>query len=253
MRPVELAFDVIEHLSQHQPAGVSEIARLANIPKSTAQRVLSSLHGTGWIEPTGGDRPMWRLTLRALVASGQTGAHHAAFRAVALGVMEDLRRQSEETVLLTRRFEDRLVLIERLDGLRPVRYFFPYGAVSPLHSTATGQAMLAALPLTELEAFLARPLDRVTGNTITDPDALRSTLAEIRGRGFSVNLGGNIFDVHAVGAAILGRDGAVVGGLSISAPAERLVDATALRIGPFVVDAARRITLGLAAESSTRF
>lgn len=248
MRPVELAFKVIEKLSIHQPAGVSELSRLMGIPKSTVQRVLVSLHQTGWIEPSPGDRPVWSLTIRALVTSGQTSTHHGPLRAISLGVMEDLRRHSEETVLLTRRFEDMLVLVERLDGLRPVRYFFPYGAVSSMHSAATGQAILAALAPDELETFLARPLRRVTARTIVDEETLRQTLATTRERGYAVNLGGNISDVHSVGAAILRSDGTPFAGVSVSAPAERLDAARALQLGPVVADAARRITIGLAAE-----
>ncbi|MEG3126149.1 IclR family transcriptional regulator [Sphingomonas sp. GB1N7] len=251
MRPVELAFKVIEKLSTHQPVGVSELARLMEIPKSTVQRVLVSLQQTGWIEPSAGDRPVWRLTIRALVASGQTSVHHGPLRAIALGVMEDLRRHSEETVLLTRRFQDMLVLVERLDGIRPVRYFFPYGAVSPLHSTATGQAMLAALPAGDLDAYLDHAMMAVTGRTVTDPAMLREVLEKVRTRGFAVNLGGNTADVHAVGAAIIARDGMPIAGVSVSAPAERLHKATASLLGPVVADAARRISLGLAAESTS--
>lgn len=247
MRPVELAFQLVEILSLHQPAGVGELARLANIPKSTAQRTLLALQKTGWIEPCG-ERPKWRLATRALVASGRANLEHRSLRSLALPVMEELRRATEETVHLTVRFQDILVLLERLDGIKPVRYFFPYGATSNLHSTATGKAILASLPQIELDAFLERPLKALTPDTLTDPGVLRSDLAQARARGYAVNLAGNMPNVHAVGAAILDADGRPFAALSVSAPGDRLTADLADRFGPLVADAARRVSLGVASQ-----
>jgi len=248
MRPVELAFQLVELLSLHQPVGVGQLARLADIPKSTAQRTLHALKKTGWVEPSAGDRPLWRLTMRALVASGRANLEHRSLRSLALPVMEELRRATEETVHLTCRFQNILVLVERLDGIKPVRYFFPYGGTSNLHSTATGKAILASLPQIELDEFLGRPLRTLTPHTLTDPDALRRDLAQARERGYAVNLGGNIANVHGVGAAILDPDGRPFSALSVSAPGDRFPVELAERFGPLVADAARRVSLGVASQ-----
>jgi len=248
MRPVELAFQLVELLSLHQPVGVGELARLADIPKSTAQRTLLALKATGWVEPSAGDRPRWRLTMRALVTSGRANLDHRTLRSLALPVMEELRRATEETVHLTFRFQNVLVLLERLDGIKPVRYFFPYGGVSNLHSTATGKAILAGLPRSELDEFLGRPLKALTEHTLTDPDALRRDLALARERGYAVNFGGNMTHVHGVGAAIVDPRGRPFAALSVSAPGERFTLELAERFGPWVADAARRVSLGVASQ-----
>jgi len=248
VRPVELAFQLIELLSLHQPVGVSELARLAGIPKSTVQRSLMALHKTGWIELADADRPVWSLSMRALVASGRANYEHSVLRGIAIPVMEELRRESEETVHLTYRFERSLVLLERLDGIKPVRYFFPYGAVSPLHATSSGRAILSMMPQDELDAYLSQPLDAVTSLTVVDPEIVRSELAEARERGYAVTFGGNRSDVHAVGAAIVDRHAQPFAAISISAPAERLDASLAERYGPLVADAARRVTLGVTSQ-----
>jgi IclR family transcriptional regulator, acetate operon repressor len=252
MRPVELAIQLIEILSQHQPAGVSELARLSGAPKSTVQRTLHALEKTRWIEIVDPDRALWALTMRAVVASGRATRSHAGLRSLAIPVMEELRRATEETVHLTYRFGRSVVLIERLDGIRPVRYFFAHGAVTALHAASTGRAILSRLPPEELEAYLETPLAAVTPSTITDPELFRQEIARAREQGFATSFGGNVADVHAVGAAICDPAGRPFAALSISAPSERLSPALAQTYGPMVADAARRISLGASMQPAPR-
>jgi DNA-binding IclR family transcriptional regulator len=70
----------------------------------------------------------------------------------------------------------------------------------------------------------------------------------VRRRGFALNLGSNQPDVHAVAAAIIDIDGQPVAAVTVSAPPERLPEKVCERIGPLVVDAARRISVGLRAS-----
>ncbi|WP_375429572.1 IclR family transcriptional regulator [uncultured Sphingomonas sp.] len=245
MRPVDLAFQLIELLGIHQPAGVSELARLAGIPRSTAQRTLQALHKTGWIEPAGAETTDWVISMRAVIATGRTNHALARLRLVALPVMEELRRVTEETVHLTCRFERALVLVERLDGIKPVRYFFPYGGVVPLHATASGQAMLAHFDDAELDLYLKEPLESTTQLTITDRSELEKRIAVARKRGYATGFGGNHRGVNAVGAAIIDRMDDPVGAISISGPGARLDERRAEEIGGLLVDATRRISMAL--------
>jgi len=252
MRPVELAFQLVELVAQHQPVGVSELARLAGLPKTTAHRLLQALHQTGWIAPDDSDRPLWALTGRAMVNCGRATRSQSLLRGVALPVMEELRRLTEETIHLTWRHDMSLVLLERLDGIRPVRYFFPYAGQATLHATSSGQAVLAALAPDVLDAYLSGTLAQVTPFTLVEPAALRRLFDGVRGRGYAFGRGGHVADVHAVGAAILDPAGAPIGAISVSAPAERLAEAEAERYGPLVADAVRRVSMGLRAYPAAR-
>jgi IclR family acetate operon transcriptional repressor len=242
VRPVELAFQLIELIGERQPVGVAELARLAGVPKSTAQRTLVALTSTGWIESLGSAG--WVLTVRAAVATGRPSPRHMAVRKLAIPVMDDLRRAVSETVHLFYRFENMTVLVERLDGAKPVRYLFPYASSAPLHSTSSGKAVLANLRSDELEAFLALPLAQLTSETVVDPDKLRGELNVVRERGYALTLGGHVPNVTGVGAAIIDRDGQPFAAMSVSAPSERLDPETIKRVGPLVADAARRVGLG---------
>jgi IclR family acetate operon transcriptional repressor len=245
MRSVRVALQVLEDVAIHQPVGVSEIARRLGLSKTTAQRALTTLHAADWIEPAEDARTAWVLAIRALVVGGHAVDARRGLRSIAVPVMEELRRATEETIHLFVRSEDKVVLIERLDGIRPVRVFNPLGGYALLHRTSSGQAVMAHLPPAELEAYLARPMTAGRARAPIDPKALREELGLVRARGFAINLAQNQPDVSAVGAPIFGAEEHAIAAITISAPPERLPEATCLALGPVVSDAARRITLGM--------
>ena len=173
---------------------------------------------------------------------------HSGLRSIAVPVMEDLRRATQETIHLLVRERRSVVLIERLDGIKPVRVFNPVGGRSAMHRTSSGKAIMAKLEEEEIEAYAAGFEATRSDSRPLDLELLRAELQTIRDRGFALNLGSNQPDVHAVGAAIMGAGDRVIGAITISAPPERLPEERCLELGPLVADAARRITLGLRAR-----
>ena len=245
MRSVRVALQVLEDVACHQPVGVSETARRLGLSKTTTQRALTTLYAADWIEPAEEARTAWVLAIRALIVGGHAVDARRSLRSIAVPVMEELRRSTEETIHLFLRSEDKVVLIERLDGIRPVRVFNPLGGYALLHRTSSGQAVMAHLPQAELDTYLARPMTTGRTRTPVDPKALRDELHLVRERGFGINLAQNQPDVSAVGAPIFDAEEHPIAAITISAPSERLPEATCHVLGPVVSDAARRITMGM--------
>lgn len=250
MRPVRTALAAIEAIGRLQPVGVSELARRLALPKSTVQRTLGVLEEAGWIEAADGERAGWVLTLRAGLAVGRADYATRRLRTAALPVMEELRRRTSESIYLAVRYERQIALVERLDGLNPAVHAWPLWRAGPMHATSLGKAILAALPPDELNDYLSRPLRAVTPRTQTDPDALRAELDEVRARGFAVTFETNWPGENGVGAAIRDGAGAPFAAISISAPVERVNAAAALQLGEALMEAARRISLGLSAAGA---
>jgi DNA-binding IclR family transcriptional regulator len=241
LRPVQIALQLIESLGVIQPAGVSELARAMDLPKSTLQRSLLSLSKAGWIEPAPGDPSAWILSLQALIATGRADFAVRPLRAAALPVMEDLRRLTEESVYLAILYRGSIALAERMDGIRPVAHAWPVWRSGPLHRTSLGKSILAAMAETDAADYLAGQ----SNLSATSQESLKTELTLARERGFAVALGSNFPDENGVGAAIRNARGAPIGAISISAPVERLPAEECLRIGPRVLDAARRISMGV--------
>ena len=246
-RSVLVSLRVMEEIAAHQPIGVSDLARLLGLSKTTAHRALTTLAEAGWIEASGDRRALWSLSVRALTVGGRAVDSQRGLRGVAVPVMEDLRRSTEETIHLLVRDRTHVVLIERLDGIKPVRVFNPVGGRASIFRSSAGKAILSRLP----DAEFATYVDILRGRAAIGAQNAEDFIAEIdlvRARGFALNLGSNQPDVHAVAAPILDGTGAPVAAVTVSAPPERLLEEVCVSIAPLVVDAARRIGVGLRAS-----
>ncbi|MEU5397858.1 IclR family transcriptional regulator [Streptomyces sp. NPDC005963] len=221
MQGIQRGLRILEVVAAHQPVGVGEISRISELPKSSVQRVLRALADSGWIRTDGETHTRWTLTSRMLVLAGSAAADRG-IREAALGPMRELGGLTGETVTL--QVPDgpfRMVLIERIDCRHPVRTVNRLGATSPITATSTGLAVLALMSDDEAERVLARPVQRLTASTITEPRLIRTELAQVRTAGFAVNRGQNRDGVCAVGAAVIGPTGSPVGGIGLSLPDSR--------------------------------
>ncbi|QCQ93110.1 IclR family transcriptional regulator [Rhodococcus sp. SGAir0479] len=221
MNSVLTALRVFEEVARTREAGLSELSKRLDVPKSTVQRCLKTLAEAGWLRPAVNDSGKWVITGRAF-SLGSMLAAGDDLRDVALPVLSTLQAETGETVHLTVPDGDELVLIERLDSAHQLRAFLPLGTRLPLHAASNGKAYLASLPDAEVERVLAADLVPATGRTVTDPHALREEIAEIRRRGYAVTDQELHDGIAAVAVALRGRNGLVRGCFSVSGPASRL-------------------------------
>lgn len=245
MRPIHSALEIVALIGQRQPIGVSAIARDTGLPKTTAHRVLQTLHAAGWIKPDANEGASWSLSIRAALAVGSAQRATRQLHGAAFPIMEELRNTTGESVYLAVRDADTLALIERLDGRNPLAHAWPLWQRGPLHATSLGKSMLAHLDPAELETCLNATLPRMTRQTKTDRAAIEAELAVTRARGFATSFRENWPNENGVGAAIRNAHGEPTAAISISAPVDRVGEAQCIAWGPLLVSAARRISLGL--------
>ncbi|CAM2961430.1 IclR family transcriptional regulator [Prescottella defluvii] len=221
MNSVLTALRVFEEVAAAQPVGLSELSKRLDVPKSTVQRCLKTLDDAGWLRPATHDAGRWVITGKAFSLGSALSAGDD-LRDVALPELSRLQVDTGETVHLAVPDGDALVLVERLDSAHQLRAFLPLGTRLPLHAASNGKAYLASLPDVQVEQFLSAELTPLTGRTVTDPEALRSEIAEVRRRGYAVTDQGLHDGIAAVAVALRGRSGAVRGCFSVSGPASRL-------------------------------
>ena len=246
MRSLQIALKVLEYVGQLQPIGVSELSRRLDLPKSTVQRSLKALSEAGWLEVLNASKSEWSLTLKAGLAVGNANYSVKPLRLAALPVMEELRQKTNESVYLAVRSKFKIVLVERLDGINPVVHAWSIWQGGIMHPTSLGKAVLANMSEDEIETSLSRPLDRVTDQTETNPDKLREELRLTKERGYSTAFRSNWPNENGVGAVIRDARGNPTASISISAPIERVSEDKCIELSGPVMDAARRISLGLA-------
>lgn len=230
------ALRVFEEVATRQPAGVGEVARALGMPKSSVHRAIVTLCDGGWMRSTGGERPRYVVTSRAL-SVGRNASPELGLRETALPEMVRLRDATNETIHLCLWDGHNIVLVERVDSTQAVRTYHPLGIYAPLTASSSGKAVLALLAPAEIDRIIATGLHKYTDHTIVDEAILRADLASTRRRGYARNDGEWRVDVAAVAAAIRGDDGLPIGVVNISAPASRATEADLQRAGKLLVQA----------------
>jgi DNA-binding IclR family transcriptional regulator len=223
LKVLEKALDLLEVVANGQSLGLTELSREARISKASAFRILSTLERRGYLikDP---DTHRYRPGPELLAISLNFISGHSLVRA-ARPILETLHREFDETVNLGVPSEGAVLYLDIIESRHGLRMAAHIGKRDPLHSTALGKAILAALPDDELERILASyRWERRTPNTLVTPEALRQEVGLIRARGYATDYEENEVGARCVGVAICDQAGRPVGAISISGPSARLTD-----------------------------
>lgn len=140
LRSVERAFTVLEAIAANMPIGVAALARLLDEDKSAVQRILVSLHASGWIAPTDEDNTRWKLTTRPLLVTSQGQSRSDTLQRVR-PIVEALRDELDETVFMVVPDDDKVVIVDVAESRQLVRIAPHAGIVLPAETSAGGLAM----------------------------------------------------------------------------------------------------------------
>jgi IclR family acetate operon transcriptional repressor len=240
---VEKTLAVLDALGDHER--IADIAQATGLHKSTVHRILQDFARLGFARAT--ERGTYQGGARILGLAGRVLARtDAAERA--RPVLTALQEGCGGTVHLAMLDGDEAVYVVKVEGSKPYRMASRVGMAMPLHCTAIGKAMLAALPEPEVRALLLRaPMPARTPRTLTDPATLLERLPEVRARGWSVDDEENEAGVRCVGAAVHDHTRRVVGAVSVSQLTNDPESGKPEEIGPRVAEAALAISRALGA------
>lgn len=207
---------------QRSDWSTTEIARSLALPVPTVHRILTALKRRGYVSQHD-ETKRFRLGVAALQLGDRARAV-VDLRSVAMPNLRDLANDTGETALLTvlTPQRDRGMCLERVETAQPLRLSVSPGRQLPLHAGASQKALLAYLSDDEVEALIARGLERMCHATITDPSMLRQELSTIRRRGWASSFEETNVGVWGVAVPVVGAHGEVVCAVGIAGPSARL-------------------------------
>ena len=223
LQVLERAFTVLDLFTAERPEWTTtEVARATLLPPATAHRLLAFLRERGYVardERTKG----FRLGSAAL-DMGERARVVLDLRRVALPVLRRVARETDETALLTvlNDGRDHSLCLERVESSQPLRLSVEPARQLPLHAGASQKALLAFMRDDEIERVLDRPLERLCRATLTDPEAVRAELGEVRDRGWAISFEETNVGVWGVAMPILDGEGGPVAALGVAGPSARL-------------------------------
>jgi DNA-binding IclR family transcriptional regulator len=196
-----------------------ELAECCEIPVSTCHSLVHTLLNRSYLYQTSRRKDLYP-TRRLLDLAANIVAHDPFLERMS-PVLEQLRNETQETVILGKRQKDQILYLEVLESPQTIRYSSRAGALKPLHSTCIGKVMLGALKPAELVAWLDKhPLPKVTNTTITHRTRLLQDLEAGAKVGYFTTRGENVADVTAIAVAVPVNNELL--GLAVAGPTHRM-------------------------------
>lgn len=219
IRVISRAADILQSLGSH-PDGLSlrEIAQFVKLPRSTVQRIVNSLEEANLViaaSPTSGFR------LGPTVTRLAEAVRPFDIARMARPLVVQLSSETGETVDFSILSHGKAVVVDQISGIHPLQAVSAIGTSLPLHGSASGKALLAALSEKELEAL--RPqiqLKPMTKNTAISWDQLKLELEMIRETGLAFDQEEYMPGITSVATVVRGPGGELAA-VSLPVPAER--------------------------------
>lgn len=221
---------------------IAELQARTGYPRSSLHALIRTLRDLKWVEAdeTGS---AFGVGPHALL-SGTSYLDKDPALSYAYAALEDLRAEVGYTIHYARRDEGQIIYLATRESRDTVRVVFRVGRRLPVHLTALGQALLAALTRDEVDTVLPPDLTAATPHTITDRDALHKELAAVRDRGWAFEREQGSLGVACVAAAVDYRI-PPTDAISCSMPAHLATESEVERVSAAVLAHTRKLTLTL--------
>jgi len=216
IKSLEKALGILDCFTEARPVwGVSELARELGMPKSTVVTLLATMELCGYVEQNERTKD-YRLALR-LFELGYVVRDNMKIRSYVLPVLEELQQMTSEIVYLVIPRYGRVLYLESVYPTKRLVQYSTAGRLGPMHCTGVGKAMLAFMAEEDVDQIIkSMGLPGFTATTLTSPQALKDELKLIRQRGYAIDNGEHDSSIRCVAVPLIGEQGAVVGGISVS-------------------------------------
>jgi DNA-binding IclR family transcriptional regulator len=204
--------------SQPDPVPLERIARAAELPRSTAYHLVNAMIEEGFVTHIAEER-RYCLGVAAFEVGSGFSRQEPLQRLARRHLASLVDRVGQTAHLAVPHGRDVLYVVEeRAPGRPPL--VTDVGVRLPAHLTASGRAILAALPPAQVRALYP---DRAAfverhGRGPSSLSALRAVLAETRQRGHALEEGEVTPGMASVGAAVLDHNSVPLAGIAVTYP-----------------------------------
>jgi len=216
---VSRAAEVLFVLARHRDGlTLAALAQIMDLPRSTVQRIVMTLEESNLViaaSAKSGFRLGPALTLLA------DSVRPFDIVKMIQPFLLRLAGETGETVELSVLSHGSAVVVAQIHGIHALRVTSTVGSSLPLHATAIGKAMLAALPDKEREVLREQlPLNALTKNTHGSWEELEKEFEGIRETGVAFDCEENLLGICSLGMALQGYEGEMAA-VSILVPTRR--------------------------------
>ncbi|MEP7048417.1 MAG: IclR family transcriptional regulator C-terminal domain-containing protein [Ilumatobacteraceae bacterium] len=211
---------VLQAFSAQRPAmTLADMARATGLTRATARRLLHTLVTLGYVCTDG---RTFELTPRVLDL-GFAYVSSLQLPDIAQPFMEALSDRVHESVSASVLDGAQIVYVARVNTQRIMGISLAIGSRLPAAWTSMGRVMLAGLTDSKLDEFFAGlVITELTMQSITDIDALRSEIGNVRAQGFALIDQELEEGIRSVAAPLRDRRGRTLAAINVGTHAARV-------------------------------
>jgi DNA-binding IclR family transcriptional regulator len=240
VQSIDRVGDILRCFSLQEPIlSLAQISRRVTLAKSTTHRLIASMVHNGLL----------RLVAPAQYALGYSMLHWAGIaqqgldlRTQARASLEELAHTTGETAVLMTRDGNYAVCIDKIDSTQPLRLAMTVGERTWLHAGSSAKVLMAYLEPEQIEAILLQELPALLENTITNPQALRDELAQIRQQNYALSSEERDRGAAGIAAPIFDSEQRAIAGVGIVGPVSRIMGSSHSHLVQITVEMAARIS-----------
>lgn len=234
------ALRILEHLANAEnEASIAQLASHFDLPKNSVFRIIKTLEHYGYIEE---NNRKYKTTPRLLYL-GYASMRNIGLIENSLDIMQALRNEVNETVMLGTLLGNQIVIIDQLPSFHYIKFTTEIGKRVTVHASAPGKAILSFLPDAEQIALLDQiQFTRYTDHTIPSKSEMIDEIKTVRKRGYAIDDGEENPECHCIGSPILDHRGFPIASIWTVGPSFRLVPELYEKIGPVVNEFALQIS-----------
>lgn len=203
---------------QNQQMTLSDVARVADLPRATVRRCLLTLQALGYVDVAG---RFFSLSPQVLTLA-QAYLRSSVLPRVAQPFLERISEAVGESCSVSILHGAEVIYVARSNRKRIASLHRDVGAHLPAHCTSMGRVLLASLPPKELSQFFRTAvLEAFTPYTLTTEAALRESLTQTARDGFCMVDQELEVDLRSLAVPLRNGSGRVVAALNVSTQASR--------------------------------
>jgi IclR family KDG regulon transcriptional repressor len=201
---VKKAFAILSAISSSQEGlGVSELAKVLKMAKSTVHGMTSALEELGAVmrDPL---TKKYKLGF-ALLEIGRSAYSRIDLKTSARPIMEELMEKTQTSVFLGVLNLDHVTVLDIVESNQDLKITAPVGSTIPLFAGAVGKVFLASMEAEQAAKIVkSNGLPRFTTNSIADTKLYLQELNWVREKGYAVDDEEYILGVRAAAAPLQG-------------------------------------------------
>lgn len=240
IQSLDRGLQVLDMLAKYESLGVTELAQMLDVDKSTASRIIDTLKEHDMVQQVRNTRK-YKLGFRVLHL-GEGLRKSLNVIDIARPILREVSRELEQSVHLCAYNNSMVYVIDQVVSHQQYTMLAMVGMIEPIHSSSVGKCILSYRRDDIIDMILeGYEYTQYTPKTISNKEDLLKELRKIKEQGYAVDDEEMLLGVRCVAAPVFDYRNSVRYSIGISGPTTVMTSENIAHYKKKLITAANRI------------